>query len=454
MEQEEFCLKWSNYLDVLHGAFLSVLNSENFTDVTLFCDSESIKCHRLILSSCSSYFETLFLGISHSHPIIILKDVKFHDLQALVKFMYTGEVTVPPAQTRSLIKLAEMLKVNGLAYSNETATQIQKPRYPSQNFQITQPATEGDRVDTTCENSILAEDSSSDLEPPVADSLNDSFVNYPSDSSSSVYKTDIGACNSLQVKDEFAEGFGKGRDNSSTQFEDDEEHFDYGNENLTGSQILERTEIALNGIINSSGVGDSSSTNAKTLLEASRLNSGLHSKKCEKDYECNICDKRFLCHSLLESHQIIHTGKKSFICGVCQKSFSQQCNLNRHERLHTGEKPFKCEVCKKCFFQSGTLKQHQRVHTGERPFKCNICQKRFSRAGSLNTHRRVHTGEKPYKCGVCDKRFADSSSLSRHLRVHTGEKPYKCDLCKKAFSIKSNLNCHRTAHSRKKPASL
>ncbi|KAK2703900.1 hypothetical protein QYM36_017823 [Artemia franciscana] len=341
MEQEEFCLKWSNYLDVLHGAFLSVLNSENFTDVTLFCDSESIKCHRLILSSCSSYFETLFLGISHSHPIIILKDVKFHDLQALVKFMYTGEVTVPPAQTRSLIKLAEMLKVNGLAYSNETATQIQKPRYPSQNFQITQPATEGDRVDTTCENSILAEDSSSDLEPPVADSLNDSFVNYPSDSSSSVYKTDIGACNSLtldilsekeQVKDEFAEGFGKGRDNSSTQFEDDEEHFDYGNENLTGSQILERTEIALNGIINSSEVeeafpdfsedifgrknlilspkhediplvvspvaseqlnlnfrpsestirqsgrvGDSSSTNAKTLLEASRLNSGLHS---------------------------------------------------------------------------------------------------------------------------------------------------------------------------------
>ncbi|XP_065582201.1 longitudinals lacking protein, isoforms H/M/V-like isoform X2 [Artemia franciscana] len=334
MEQEEFCLKWNNYLDVFHGAFLSILNSENFTDVTLFCDSQSIKCHRLILSSCSSYFETLFLGISHPHPIIILKDVKFHDLQALVKFMYTGEVTVPPAQTRSLVKLAEMLKVNGLAYSNETATQIQKPRYPSQNSQITQPATEGDRVDTTCENSILAEDSSSDLEPPVADTLNDSFVNYPSNSSSSVYKTDIGACNSL-VKDEFATGIEKGGNNSSIQVEDDEEHFYYGSEKLIGSRILERIERQPIASLNFSGIEGASSVNGNTLLEASYSDLRLHRKKGRKDFECNVCNKRFPFHSYLERHQRMHTGKKLFKCDVCKKCFSQSSSLNRHQRAHT-----------------------------------------------------------------------------------------------------------------------
>ena len=39
MEQEEFSLKWNNYPNVFHGAFLSVLHAENFTDITLFCDS-------------------------------------------------------------------------------------------------------------------------------------------------------------------------------------------------------------------------------------------------------------------------------------------------------------------------------------------------------------------------------------------------------------------------------
>ena len=181
MEQKEFCLKWNNYLDVFHGAFLSLLNSEYFTDVTLSCDSQSVKCHRLVLSSCSSYFETLLLGISHPHPIIILKDVKFQDLIALVKFMYTGEVNVPQAQTSSLIKVAEMLKVKGLGYPSETVNQIQEPRY---------------LVQQTSENNFLAEGSSSNLELPLADTSNNNLANCPTETSSFVYQTYIAACNS------------------------------------------------------------------------------------------------------------------------------------------------------------------------------------------------------------------------------------------------------------------
>jgi hypothetical protein len=197
MEQKEFCLKWNNYLDVFHGAFSSLLNSEHFTDVTLSCDSQSIKCHRLVLSSCSSYFETLLLGISHPHPIIILKDAKFHDLLALVTFMYTGEVTVSQAQASSLIKVAEMLKVKGLAYPDETVNQMQKPSYHSQNTQMTQPTAKKNRVDSTSENSFLAEDSFSTLEPPVVDTSNNKLVNYPAETSFSAYKTDLAECNSL-----------------------------------------------------------------------------------------------------------------------------------------------------------------------------------------------------------------------------------------------------------------
>ncbi|KAK2720126.1 hypothetical protein QYM36_004136 [Artemia franciscana] len=243
MEQNEFCLKWNNYLDLFHRAFLSLLDSEHFTDVTLSCDSQSVKCHRLVLSSCSSYFETLLLGISHPHPIIILKDVKFHDLIALVKFMYTGEVNIPQAQASSLIKVAEMLKVKGLAYPNETVNQIQKPSY------LVQPQ---NRVATTSESNFLAQDPSSNIELPLVDTSNHNLVYGPAKTSSSFHQRDIAACNSVLVKDEFAVGIDKGW--SCSQFEDEGEHFHHGNEKFIGNRILERTERMPNASLNFSEV--------------------------------------------------------------------------------------------------------------------------------------------------------------------------------------------------------
>ncbi|KAK2720369.1 hypothetical protein QYM36_004302 [Artemia franciscana] len=242
MEHKEFCLKWNNYLDIFHGTFLSLLNSENFTDVTLSCDSQSIKCHRLVLSCCSSYFETLLLGISHPHPVIILKDVKFEDLLSLVKFMYTGEVTVPQAQTSSLLKVAEMLKVKGLADPDETVNQTQKLSYLSQNTQMTEPAAKRNRVDTVSENNSLVEDSSSNLEPSVADTSNNKLINYPAETGSSAYNTNNSACSSMQIKHEFAVDIDKGWNDSSSQFRNDGEHFDYASEKLIGNRIFEKRE--------------------------------------------------------------------------------------------------------------------------------------------------------------------------------------------------------------------
>jgi hypothetical protein len=109
--------------------------------------------------------------------------------------MYTGEVTVPQAQTSSLIKVAEMLKVKGLAYPNETVNQIQKPNYLFQHTQMIQPAVKRNRVDTAFEDNFLAEDSSRNLEPPLADTSNFKLINYPAETSTSVYQTDISACN-------------------------------------------------------------------------------------------------------------------------------------------------------------------------------------------------------------------------------------------------------------------
>lgn len=48
------------------------------------------------------------------HPIVILKDVKFEELKAMLEYMYRGEVNVTQEQLGRFLKAAETLKIKGL----------------------------------------------------------------------------------------------------------------------------------------------------------------------------------------------------------------------------------------------------------------------------------------------------------------------------------------------------
>lgn len=49
---------------------------------------------QMMLSACSTYFDSIFSKHEEKDPIVILKDVKFEDIKALVEFMYKGEINV------------------------------------------------------------------------------------------------------------------------------------------------------------------------------------------------------------------------------------------------------------------------------------------------------------------------------------------------------------------------
>lgn len=49
---------------------------------------------QIMLSACSTYFDTILSQHDENKAIVILKDVKFSDIQALVSFMYKGEINV------------------------------------------------------------------------------------------------------------------------------------------------------------------------------------------------------------------------------------------------------------------------------------------------------------------------------------------------------------------------
>ncbi|XP_044751606.1 protein abrupt-like [Coccinella septempunctata] len=120
MSAKHFCLKWNSYHSNIVSAFESLQHSEELVDVTLTCEGINLKAHKFILSACSPYFRTVFKENPCPHPIVILKDVVYTDLIAVINFMYHGEVMVSEEQLPSFLSTAKLLQVSGLNSSDNT----------------------------------------------------------------------------------------------------------------------------------------------------------------------------------------------------------------------------------------------------------------------------------------------------------------------------------------------
>ena len=68
--------------------------SKEFVDVTLGCEGKKLPAHKMLLSSCSPYFRELLRDNLCQHPIIVLSSITHADMEALVQFMYNGQVKV------------------------------------------------------------------------------------------------------------------------------------------------------------------------------------------------------------------------------------------------------------------------------------------------------------------------------------------------------------------------
>merc|ERR1711915_473778 len=115
---EKFCLRWNDFESNISIAFREIREEKDFLDCTLSCGSRQIQAHKLILSACSPFFRSVLRQNPHQHPLLYLKGVQFSDLQAVLNFMYHGEVNVAQEDLNSFLAVAEELKVKGLTQGN------------------------------------------------------------------------------------------------------------------------------------------------------------------------------------------------------------------------------------------------------------------------------------------------------------------------------------------------
>jgi BTB/POZ domain len=138
----DYTFTWNNQVPHVMKSFNALRKNKELIDVTLSCERKNIPAHKVMLSACSPYFKNLFearnqlpvFSAAHQfiffkysqeilcpHPVIILRNVFFDDLSAIMEYMYTGMVTVRHSQLASFVDTGKLLDIDGLKDSNHAS---------------------------------------------------------------------------------------------------------------------------------------------------------------------------------------------------------------------------------------------------------------------------------------------------------------------------------------------
>ena len=111
---DKLCLHWNDFAANIINTLYDLKEDKDFTDLTLVCADKQVEVHKVVLASSSNFFRRILKDIKHSHPLIYLSGIKFKDLEAVLSFMYLGQVNLAHEDLDSFLALAEELEVKGL----------------------------------------------------------------------------------------------------------------------------------------------------------------------------------------------------------------------------------------------------------------------------------------------------------------------------------------------------
>jgi len=119
MAAEQYSLKWTNYQRNVTSSFKTLLENEEFVDVTISAEGKSCSAHRVVLSAASPYFRNLLSSLkAWQHPVLVLRDISHLDITAILEFVYDGRVDVSQDRLQSFLRTAQFLQISGLVEEN------------------------------------------------------------------------------------------------------------------------------------------------------------------------------------------------------------------------------------------------------------------------------------------------------------------------------------------------
>ena len=114
---DKFQLKWNDFSTNVVRSFSSLRNDTDFSDVTLVSDDQKhISAHKVVLSTCSSYFKNLLKDKNQSpyKVMLCLENVKSTELGEILDYIYNGEVKVFEHELERFLAVAQRFQLDGL----------------------------------------------------------------------------------------------------------------------------------------------------------------------------------------------------------------------------------------------------------------------------------------------------------------------------------------------------
>ena len=112
MQQEKYELLWHTYSDHLREMLHELHTSEELMDITLVCDDKRIlKAHKIVLSACSSVFQSIIHDLPPNSSVIYLRGIQHQEMESILEFMYLGVATFYQERMNEFLNVAKNLDI-------------------------------------------------------------------------------------------------------------------------------------------------------------------------------------------------------------------------------------------------------------------------------------------------------------------------------------------------------
>ncbi|KAL7638272.1 UNVERIFIED_CONTAM: hypothetical protein RMT77_010836 [Armadillidium vulgare] len=402
------CLKWNNHSSAFVHSLSSIQTKEKYCDATIICQGQYFSVHRVVLSTCSEYFEDMFERIQCQHPYIVFKDIEPNEMELLLNYMYQGEVNVVQDSLPNLIKAAEALKIKGLAVPDDipSGKESSSRKRGNQNSDSSVPKRRAEERKRKANSPTVSHDKSEiseqhqnnnpDLQDTVFDNLEKPIKQEPEE------YIDFVSSKVREPSGENQSGFSKEEDVFAE---------------VPAVDLKEESHLPQP----KSDVPASSTDD----FEDQSLNWNEFSNCNEEDISSDIPNQDANHENFFESLPLVLSDFTSIV----NQRFFSTTNTNNSTTTTSNST------------STSTTATTSRVM--DRSHQCPFCLFKSQYKHVIVRHIKFkHTGERPHGCPMCNSRFVSASDLQRHLYTHTGENTFSCLYCSRKFKNKSSLKIH------------